>query len=117
MSEDTGRSLHQSHGALNDEVRSRFATLTTAHIADACVRAQVQVRCAPSQVQALVPGSHIAGGACPARHFGSVDVFLEAINTATRGDVLVIDNDGRLDEACIGDLIALDRTPRESWGS
>lgn len=36
------------------------------------------------------------------------DVFLEAMATADRGDVLVIDNDGRLDEACIGDLTALE---------
>jgi regulator of RNase E activity RraA len=92
----------------NDELNSRFTTLTTAHVADACVRAQVNVRCAPSSVQALVPGSHIAGCVCPARHYGSVDVFLEAINMGAAGDALVIDNDGRLDEACIGDLIALE---------
>jgi regulator of RNase E activity RraA len=97
-----------SLAALNDEVRSRFATLTTAHVADGCIRAHVDVRCAPPQVQALVPGSHIAGSARPARHAGSVDIFLEAINTAVAGDVLVIDNGGRLDEACIGDLIALE---------
>jgi regulator of RNase E activity RraA len=108
MSEDTGDSPRHSDAALNVQLQSRFATLTTAHVADACVRAQVQVRCAPSQVQALVPGSHVAGSACPARHFGSVDVFLEAVNTAAAGDVLVIDNGGRLDEACIGDLVALE---------
>jgi regulator of RNase E activity RraA len=94
--------------ALNDELRSRFSTLTTAHVADGCVRAQVEVRCAPPHVQALVPGSHIAGCARPVRHSGSVDIFLEAINTAVAGDILVIDNGGRLDEACIGDLIALE---------
>ena len=32
-------------------------------------------------------------------------MFLEAIAAATRGDVLVIDNDGRTDEGCIGDLV------------
>jgi regulator of RNase E activity RraA len=94
--------------AFNDEIRSRFATLTTAHVADGCIRAQVEVRCAPPHIQALVPGSHIAGCARPARHSGSVDIFLEAINTAAAGDILVIDNGGRLDEACIGDLIALE---------
>jgi regulator of RNase E activity RraA len=97
-----------SLAALNEQVRSRFATLTTAHVADGCIRAQVAVRCAPPQVQALVPGSHIAGCARPARHSGSVDIFLEAITTAIAGDILVIDNGGRLDEACIGDLIALE---------
>jgi regulator of RNase E activity RraA len=93
---------------LNDELRARFATLTTAHVADACLRVQVAVRCAPSPLQALVPGSHIAGCAWPARHAGSVEVFLEAIDAATAGDILVIDNGGRVDEACVGDLIALE---------
>lgn len=51
------------------------------------------------------PGSRIAGPVCPARHAGSTDVFLEAIASANPGDVLVIDNGGRLDEACIGDLV------------
>jgi regulator of RNase E activity RraA len=32
-------------------------------------------------------------------------VFLEAIASAKHGDVLVIDNDGRTDEGCIGDLV------------
>ncbi|MGZ6799754.1 MAG: RraA family protein, partial [Mycobacteriaceae bacterium] len=46
--------------------------------------------------------------ALPARHYGSVDVFLEAFSGAARGDVLVIDNGGREDEACIGDLVVLE---------
>jgi regulator of RNase E activity RraA len=44
----------------------------------------------------------------PARHVGSVDVFLEALEEAAPGDVLVVDNGGRLDEACVGDLVALE---------
>jgi regulator of RNase E activity RraA len=56
----------------------------------------------------MVPGSRLAGRACPARHAGSVDVFLEAFETAAAGDVLVVDNGGRLDEACVGDLVALE---------
>jgi regulator of RNase E activity RraA len=100
--------MSESVASPNLELQSRFAGLTTAHVADACVRAQVEVRCAPSSLQALVPGSHIAGRVFPARHHGSVDVFLEAISLAHGGDALVIDNSGRLDEACIGDLIALE---------
>jgi regulator of RNase E activity RraA len=50
----------------------------------------------------------MAGGARPARHYGSVDIFLEALEHARPGDVLVVDNGGRQDEACIGDLIALE---------
>jgi 4-hydroxy-4-methyl-2-oxoglutarate aldolase len=37
-----------------------------------------------------------------------VDIFLEAFEAAEAGDVLVIDNAGRLDEACIGDLTVLE---------
>lgn len=92
----------------HEELRRRFATLTTAHLADACLRAQIPVRCAPALVQAVVPGSRLAGRVLPARHVGSVDIFLEAFEGAAPGDVLVVDNGGRLDEACVGDLVALE---------
>ncbi len=87
------------------ELRRRFGTLTTAHLADACIRAQLPVRCAPARVQAVVPGTRMAGRAAPTRHVGSVDIFLEAFERAAPGDVLVVDNGGRLDEACVGDLV------------
>jgi regulator of RNase E activity RraA len=92
----------------HDELKHRFAALTTAHVADACIRAGAPVRCASALVCAVVPGSHLAGRVCPARHAGSVDVFLEAFERAAPGDVLVVDNGGRLDEACVGDLVALE---------
>lgn len=85
---------------------SRFDALTTPHLADACIRVGVPVRCAPAEVQALVPGQRVFGRALPAQHVGSVDVFLEAIQFAEPGDVLVADNGGRRDESCIGDLMA-----------
>jgi regulator of RNase E activity RraA len=92
----------------NQEVRRRFAALTTAHLADACIRAQIPVRCAPALLHAAVPGSRLGGRVCPARHVGSVDIFLEALEGAAPGDVLVVDNGGRLDESCVGDLVALE---------
>ncbi|WP_446041066.1 RraA family protein [Streptomyces sp. SID1121] len=91
-----------------DDLRSRFAALTTAHLADACIRARIPVRCAPTALRALEPGSRLAGRVVPARHAGSVDVFLEAFEGAEPGDVLVVDNAGRHDEACVGDLVALE---------
>ncbi|MFJ1600673.1 RraA family protein [Streptomyces sp. NPDC088261] len=91
-----------------DDLRSRFAALTTAHLADACIRARIPVRCAPTALRALEPGSRLAGRVVPARHAGSVDVFLEAFEGADPGDVLVVDNAGRHDEACVGDLVALE---------
>lgn len=91
-----------------EELEERFATLTTAHVADACIRAQILVRCGPALLRGMVPGSRVAGRVCPSRHAGSVDIFLEALYGAERGDVLVVDNGGRLDESCVGDLVALE---------
>ena len=78
---------------------------TTPFIADACVQLSLPVRVGPFGMRCNFPGSKAAGPARPARHAGSVDVFLEAIAAAQRGDVLVIDNGGRTDEGCIGDLV------------
>ena len=88
------------------ELRRRFGALTTAHLADACLRARVPLRCAP--LHAVTPGSRLAGRVAPARHVGSVDIFLEVLEGAGPGDVLVVDNGGRLDEACVGDLVVLE---------
>src|SRR5215831_21048348 len=82
--------------------------LSTALVFDSAIRLRKPIRVAPSSVRALLPGSLVAGQALPARHYGSVDVFLEAMSKARRGDVLVIDNQARTDEACIGDLTALE---------
>lgn len=56
----------------------------------------------------LFAGARCAGRALPVRHFGSVDVFLEALDGAEPGDILVIDNDNRQDEGCIGDLTVIE---------
>lgn len=75
-----------------DELRGRFASLTTAHVADACLRAAVPVRCAPPDVGPVVAGGRAARRVLPTRHAGSVDIFLEAIDRAAPGDVLVVDS-------------------------
>src|SRR5437867_12941893 len=93
----------------NAEIAALFQTLTTPHVADACLRRGVNVRCAPSNLRPLNSSScRIVGTVRPARHYGSVDVFLEAIERAHPGDILAVDNRGREDEACVGDLIALE---------
>ncbi len=79
---------------------------STPFIADACALLKLPIRIGPHHLRPLRPNLRCAGRACPARHAGSTDVFLEAIAAATRGDVLVIDNGGRQDEGCIGDLVA-----------
>ncbi len=88
----------------NDQV----GEFTTPHLADACLRIGIPVRCAPASLRAVVPGSRASGRVRPAEHVGSVDVFLEALGDASPGDVLVVDNAGRLDEACVGDLVAIE---------
>ncbi|HXE90554.1 MAG TPA: RraA family protein [Terriglobales bacterium] len=85
-----------------------FRSLTTPLVADACVRLLGDVRVAPAGLRALLPGSTLAGPSLYVKHYGSVDVFLEACDRCRPGDVLVVDNDGRLDEGCLGDLSALE---------
>ena len=92
----------------NPDCAQRFSKLSTPLIADAALRLRFPVRIAPFGIQPIITGSRVAGRALPAKHFGSVDVFLEAMESADAGDVLVIDNDGRTDEGCIGDLTALE---------
>ncbi len=91
-----------------ESLASAFADLSTPLIADAALRLKIPLRIAPTGIRPVTPGQRLAGPALPARHFGSVDVFLEAMQEAQPGEVLVIDNGGRLDEGCIGDLTALE---------
>jgi 4-hydroxy-4-methyl-2-oxoglutarate aldolase len=78
---------------------------TTPFIVDACVQLSLPVRVGPFGLKPNIAGARAAGPARPARHAGSSDVFLEAIAASAKGDVLVIDNGGRTDEGCIGDLV------------
>jgi 4-hydroxy-4-methyl-2-oxoglutarate aldolase len=82
-------------------------SLPTAAVADACVRLKVPAR-AVVGVHPVLPGRVVAGPVLPVQHAGSVDVFFEALQAAKPGQVLCIDNGGRPDEGCIGDLTALE---------
>jgi regulator of RNase E activity RraA len=100
----------------NSKLNETFQTLSTPLIADACLRLKIPLRIAPAGVRAIVPEFKIAGRVLPAQHYGSVDIFMEALSTATPGDILVIDNQGRSDEACIGDLVVLEAQLRKTAG-
>jgi 4-hydroxy-4-methyl-2-oxoglutarate aldolase len=104
------RSFHFSERlAMNNlDLIEGFADLSTPLLADACLKLGLPLRLAPAGIRPLIPSSRVAGRVLPARHFGSVDIFLEAIGRAERGDCLVIDNQCRTDEGCVGDLIALE---------
>lgn len=82
--------------------------LSTASLADACFRLNATFQLAPIEIRPVVAGMWCCGRAHPVRHHGSVDVFLAALDEIQAGEILVIDNDGRTDEGCIGDLIALE---------
>jgi 4-hydroxy-4-methyl-2-oxoglutarate aldolase len=82
--------------------------ISTPLVADACIRCDVQLRAAPAGITPVSSGVCVMGRALPTRHYGSVDVFLEAFSSAEPGDVLVVDNGGRVDESCVGDLTVLE---------
>ena len=92
----------------NRSISEAFADLSTPLVADACLRLGLPVRLAPAGIRPVMPGSRLSGRVLPARHYGSVDIFLEAMRAALPGDVLTIDNEGRTGEGCIGDLTALE---------
>jgi regulator of RNase E activity RraA len=93
---------------LNRDLSEAFQNLSTPLIADACLRLEVPLRLAPTGIRPVLPGFRVAGRVLPVQHYGSVDIFLEAIGIAEPGDVLVIDNDGRMDEGCVGDLTTIE---------
>jgi 4-hydroxy-4-methyl-2-oxoglutarate aldolase len=82
------------------------ANVSTAACADACVQLGVPLRAMP-----LLPVRRewrVEGPARPVLHAGSVDIFLEACESLHKGDVLIVDDGGRTDRACVGDLTALE---------
>lgn len=84
-------------------------TVAAAHIADACMRLKLPFNIAPTGIKPIMPPrGMVYGPAVPVRHYGSVDIFLEILESAPAKGILVIDNAGRRDEACIGDLIVLE---------
>src|SRR6266567_1284993 len=98
----------QDRGMKAESLSRAFAELSTPLIADAALRLKIPLRISPPGIRPVTPNQRLAGPARPVKHFGSVDVFLEAMQGAQPGAVLVIDNGGRLDEGCIGDLTVLE---------
>ena len=92
----------------NKALSEAFSKLSCALIADACLTLGVSIYVARIGIRPLVKSWKVAGRVLPARHYGSVDIFLEAMQHAEPGDVLTVDNDGRKHEGCIGDLMTLE---------
>lgn len=93
---------------MSESLMQQLQGLTGPHLADGCLRSGVPIRFAPHELKAISPGMEVRGRALPVRHVGSIDVFFEALEHAKPGDVIVIDNGGRTDEACIGDIVLLE---------
>ena len=99
---------------MRPELIAECMRLSTPNVSDALDR--LQVNGAPHGIRSLWPGCKKIVG--PAATMKLVPVgeapgspamgSLEAVRAAHAGDVLVIDNGGRTDEACIGDLTALE---------
>ncbi len=85
-----------------------FPQWSTPLVADACMRLKLPLRTAPAGLRPVAPGIRVHGPVRPVRHYGSVDVFIEAVQDSAPGEVLVINNGGRTDESCIGDLTVLE---------
>ncbi len=92
----------------NKEINEKFAELSTPLITDAVLRAGLQTRIVPQGIKPVLSGAKTAGRVFPVRHYGSVDILLEALENSEHGNILVIDNGGRMNEACIGDLTVLE---------
>ncbi len=69
----------------NQKLQEAFLELSTPLVTDACLRLDLPVRLAPHGIRALITGARLAGRVLPARHYGSVDVFLEAMGGADEG--------------------------------
>ena len=93
---------------MKEKLIDQLRNLTTPHLADGCLRTGIPIRVAPAGLQPLVEDMRCVGRARPVRHVGSIDIYLEALEGAKPGEVLVVDNGGRLDEACVGDIVALE---------
>src|SRR5690606_25046118 len=94
------RTPRMEDSILDKSLMEQLKTLTGPHLADGCLRSGIPVRFAPPAVKPLSPDMECRGRALPVRHVGSIDVFFEALEGIEPGDVIVIDNGGRLDEAC-----------------
>ena len=66
----------------NAAIAEKFAELSTPLVFDAALRLSLPIRVAPFGIRPAIPGQRVAGRALPAKHFGSVDVFLEAMMSA-----------------------------------
>ncbi|GGZ57085.1 demethylmenaquinone methyltransferase [Streptomyces inusitatus] len=80
----------------------------TAALWDAGIRLGHRLVLPPLPLRPAASGMRLTGPLLRIRHTEGVASILEGLDEAREGDVLFIDNEGRTDEACVGDLVAIE---------
>ncbi|MFH9404460.1 RraA family protein [Streptomyces sp. NPDC017638] len=80
----------------------------TAALWDAGIRLGQRLTLPPLPLRPAAPGMRLAGPLRRIRHTEGVASIFQGLDEAREGDVLFIDNGGRTDEACMGDLVAIE---------
>ncbi|MFJ3439221.1 RraA family protein [Streptomyces cyaneofuscatus] len=83
-------------------------TWPTAALWDAAMRLGQRLTLPPLPLRPAVAGMRLAGPLRRICHTEGVASILQGLDEAREGDVLLIDNRGRTDEACVGDLVAIE---------
>lgn len=87
-------------------VDQREPAPSTAAVCDAADRLGIELPPAMTGLLPVGPAHRVVGLALPGRVEGTPRALLALLAEARGGEVLVIDNDGRTDEACVGDVMA-----------
>ncbi|MEU5190016.1 RraA family protein [Streptomyces klenkii] len=84
------------------------APLPTTALWDAGVRLGAGVELPPLPLAPAAAGMRCAGPLRRVQHTEGVVSIFAGMDAAAPGDILLIDNSGRTDEACVGDLVAIE---------
>ncbi|MEU5429636.1 RraA family protein [Streptomyces olivoreticuli] len=80
----------------------------TAALWDAAARLEAPLGLPPRPLSPAVAGMRCSGPLRRIAHTDGVASILEGLDRTVPGEVLLIDNGGRTDEACAGDLVAIE---------
>ncbi|MFC5144182.1 RraA family protein [Streptomyces aureoversilis] len=83
-------------------------TPPTTALWDAGIRLGAAVTLPPLPLAPVAAGMRCAGPLRRVQHTEGVVSIFTGIDAAAPGDILLVDNSGRTDEACVGDLVAIE---------
>ncbi|MFT2015275.1 RraA family protein [Streptomyces sp. 796.1] len=93
---------------MSGESTEEYDVWPTAALWDAGIRLGRRLRLPPLPLRPVSLGMRLAGPLFRVRHTEGVVSIFEGLDAAREGDVLFIDNEARVDEACVGDLVAIE---------